>query len=361
MACTNTNPCDQTSVSTSATGKKISQLNPMYQLSANDLFVVVDVNADGPNTADITKNIEYGVVIYYENDGTNLSANTFQDAITELDRAILDISASTNIIDVTDSNTYLKTQGAWTQSDVFDDDMYYSITEVDGILEDYTTIVDFDSHTTDSTIHYPISAIDHGELLGLLDNDHPQYAMSDDLESHVNSASIHFTVDSIEGLVPPGGTDGYILTKNSNSDYDYVWAENESIDDVVDSNTYVRSQGIWVQSDIFTSANYYTSATVDTLLDDKVDNTDFNSHVNSASIHFTEASIDHGSIQGLLDNDHPQYATSASIIPLYGDTASIPSDVLIGTVYFNTDLGYPIWFNGSNWVNATGAVIIGPS
>ncbi len=35
-------------------------------------------------------------------------------------------------------------------------------------------------------------------------------------------------------------------------------------------------------------------------------------HIADATLHFTEASIDHGSIAGLADNDHPQYARIAT-------------------------------------------------
>lgn len=36
--------------------------------------------------------------------------------------------------------------------------------------------------------------------------------------------------------------------------------------------------------------------------------TDIDNHIDDATLHFTEASIDHGSISGLGDDDHPQYA-----------------------------------------------------
>lgn len=39
-----------------------------------------------------------------------------------------------------------------------------------------------------------------------------------------------------------------------------------------------------------------------------------------------------------------------------GTTANRPTVGLwIGRPYFDTDLGTPIWWNGSGWVNATGA------
>ena len=55
------------------------------------------------------------------------------------------------------------------------------------------------------------------------------------------------------------------------------------------------------------------------------------------------------------------YMESNTLGLLVGDTASRPAGAATGTMYFNTSLGYPMWFNGTNWVNATGAYIIGPA
>ena len=39
-----------------------------------------------------------------------------------------------------------------------------------------------------------------------------------------------------------------------------------------------------------------------------------------------------------------------------GTTAQRPTKMLwIGRRYFDTTLGYPIWYDGTNWVDATGA------
>jgi hypothetical protein len=40
-----------------------------------------------------------------------------------------------------------------------------------------------------------------------------------------------------------------------------------------------------------------------------------------------------------------------------GDTASRPATPLIGFSYFDTDLNKPIWFDGTNWVDATGTTV----
>lgn len=42
---------------------------------------------------------------------------------------------------------------------------------------------------------------------------------------------------------------------------------------------------------------------------------------------------------------------------LSGDTASRPATPTIGQRYFDTTLGKPVWFNGTNWVDATGVIV----
>jgi len=52
------------------------------------------------------------------------------------------------------------------------------------------------------------------------------------------------------------------------------------------------------------------------------------------------------------DNPH---SNSQPIVS--GTTANRPSVSKIGYQYFDTDLGYAIWWNGSDWVDATGTVV----
>lgn len=40
-----------------------------------------------------------------------------------------------------------------------------------------------------------------------------------------------------------------------------------------------------------------------------------------------------------------------------GTTAERPTGRAVGTMYFDTTLGKPIWYNGADWVDATGAVV----
>jgi hypothetical protein len=54
--------------------------------------------------------------------------------------------------------------------------------------------------------------------------------------------------------------------------------------------------------------------------------------------------------------------TQASVIPDSGVTADRPLDtgnpqLQIGQYYFDTTLGIPIWWDGTNWVDATGTTV----
>ena len=45
-------------------------------------------------------------------------------------------------------------------------------------------------------------------------------------------------------------------------------------------------------------------------------------------------------------------------VPPSGTTANRPTERLqIGQYYFDTTLGIPIWYDGTNWVDATGATV----
>jgi hypothetical protein len=54
--------------------------------------------------------------------------------------------------------------------------------------------------------------------------------------------------------------------------------------------------------------------------------------------------------------------TQASVIPDSGVTADRPLDtgnpqLQIGQYYFDTTLGIPIWWDGTNWIDATGTTV----
>lgn len=49
--------------------------------------------------------------------------------------------------------------------------------------------------------------------------------------------------------------------------------------------------------------------------------------------------------------------TIAIPAPLFGATGSRPTSHTVGTTFFDTSLGMPIWWNGTAWVNATGTPV----
>jgi hypothetical protein len=50
--------------------------------------------------------------------------------------------------------------------------------------------------------------------------------------------------------------------------------------------------------------------------------------------------------------------TQATATPDYGITSQRPTaNQQVGQFYFDTTLGYPIWWNGAKWVNYNGTVV----
>jgi hypothetical protein len=46
-------------------------------------------------------------------------------------------------------------------------------------------------------------------------------------------------------------------------------------------------------------------------------------------------------------------------VPNFGPSTSRPTEGLqIGQTYFDTTLGFPIWWNGAYWINAIGAPLV---
>jgi hypothetical protein len=106
--------------------------------------------------------------------------------------------------------------------------------------------------------------------------------------------------------------------------------------DVSDHDHSGPNQGGTVEHGDLTSIGTYTHAAID-------------SHINDASIHFTVPSIDHGSISGLGDDDHPQYThinQSETITQVWLHNANI--DMAGGSLVDGVDVGSHIHTGGSN-------------
>ena len=141
---------------------------------------------------------------------------------------------------------------------------------------------------------------DHGSLNGLLDNDHPQYLLVTDFTTYSGAivAQIptdYYTTSEVDALIAAasGTTDHSLLT---NLDY------------ASSGHTGFQPAGDYITEAEFT----VYSGTLQDQITDNINNISLlsgtvSSHILDTSIHYTMASIDHGTISGLTDDDHPQY------------------------------------------------------
>ena len=164
------------------------------------------------------------------------------------------------------------------------------------------------------TVFITGGATDHGDLAGLGDNDHPQYVLS------ATNLTLSSSVTTLEGEL-----DGVSSTVFDNS---ASWAvDTDTTDHTALTNIGTRTHA--ELDGLYTSVNS-TSGTWDQTA------TDLDSHEASATVHFTEASIDHGSIAGLGDDDHTQYtladgSRSMDTLDVTGN-ATVDGNVGIGVV-----------------------------
>ena len=85
-----------------------------------------------------------------------------------------------------------------------------------------------------------------------------------------------------------------------------------------DHTQYVLATGARSMNSLSVTGNISVTGTVDGR-DIAADGTKLDNHVASGSVHFTEASIDHGSIDGLDDDDHQQYVLATGARDITGD------------------------------------------
>lgn len=55
----------------------------------------------------------------------------------------------------------------------------------------------------------------------------------------------------------------------------------------------------------------------------------------------------------LFGEDGEPVSLGGTVGPAVGDTENRPAEPETGDQYFDTDLGMPIWWNGTIWVDAT--------
>jgi len=179
-------------------GSTISSINSSINAVSSNLF---DHESD-LNIHYVMSAINHTVI---QNIGTHTHA--------EIDTHIEDLNI--HYPDVIDLSTYIRTSGSWVEFD--------PNTKVEtSAMSNYTTTADFTGHTSNTSIHYVMSAIDHTVIKNIGTHSHTT------IDSHINDLTIHFPMSSINGLTPIGGTSGQVLTKTTSGDYDYVWATTPS-------------------------------------------------------------------------------------------------------------------------------------
>lgn len=210
------------------------------------------------------------------------------------------------------------------------------------------THAQIDSHIADSTLHFTEGSIDHGSIAGLGDNDHPQYLLSSTYSAASgNWESAYGTVNSlsasweesadityVSGVVAQNVIDIGTNATDIGSNTTLIGANTADITNLgsVSANIATNTSNITANDNDIT----YVSGVVDT------NASNHSSHTGDATIHFTEGSIDHGSIAGLGDNDHPQYLLSSTYATTSGvdetvdyDFSSTEFHVHSGTVNIN--------------------------
>lgn len=80
-------------------------------------------------------------------------------------------------------------------------------------------------------------------------------------------------------------------------------------------------------------------------------------HKSGGSDPLSPADIGANSITNFNDHESAGNPHSASQARQGGTTANRPSSPADFEFYFDTDLGKPIWYDGSNWVDATGSTV----
>jgi hypothetical protein len=175
----------------------------------------------------------------------------------------------------------------------------YVLSATNTNLSAFATAVsnDVNTHIADTTIHFEQNEIDHGVIIGLGDNDHPQYTLSatnlalSTLVSNIQTSTVNLSsyINANEASWLAGGaTDHGALT------------------------------GLFPDND----HPQYTLSSTNLNLSNA-----YNAHAASSTVHFTQGQIDHGTVTGLGDNDHPQYVLSATNLALSTLVTAVSSDI----------------------------------
>jgi hypothetical protein len=207
-----------------------------------------------------------------------------------------------------------------------------------------------DSHIADTTIHFPVSGIDHGSIAGLGDDDHPQYLLLDgDTTRNAVTGSIDMT--SGQYFVLPQANDvsstflngqegalAWDIDDNALYAYDGLqWFAIAPASGIItdhggltglldDDHPQYHDGSLAYTGNLDMGGNSISGVNLVDGVDVSQLKSDFDSHSGDATIHFTVGSIDHGLLQGLSDDDHPQYTQWAQDETVTGVWTFDPAD-----------------------------------
>jgi hypothetical protein len=257
-------------------------------------------------------------VLSATNQTLSSTVSTLEGELDGVSSTVFDNSAAWAVDTDTTDHTALSNIGTRTHAEL--DSLYTSVNSTSGTWDQ--TATDLDSHEASAAVHFTEASIDHGSIAGLGDNDHPQYVLS------ATNLALSSAVTTLEGEL-----DGVSSTVFDNSG---AWGtDTDTTDHTALTNIGTRTHA--ELDSLYTSVNT-TSGTWDQTA------TDLDTHEADSTIHFTEASIDHGSIAGLADNDHPQYvlsatnlALSSAVTTLEGELDGVSSTVFDNSAAWGTD------------------------
>jgi len=127
--------------------------------------------------------------------------------------------------------------------------------------------------------------------------------------------------------------------------------------DTIASGDYSVAMGYKTTSNNYTSVTmgkYNIGTATDTVFEFGIGVSDTD-RKNAFEI-YTDGRIKAPELSISLINDPKSLVTKEYVLS-NGNTASRPSAPSIGQFYFDTDLSKPIWYSGSNWVDATGTAV----
>ena len=235
---------------------------------------------------------------------------------------------------------------------------------------------------------------DHGALTGLSDDDHTQYFLADSSRAFsgnllpnasgtldIGSLALPFKdlyltgsslyLDGIKTLYTDGNNivlaspDGSIVISGTINLSDGVINHDELTGLADDDHTQYHNNArgdarYYTETELDAGQldnRYHTEAEITTISGDLQTNIDALTHNGFADYvateHVAEASIDHGSIAGLGDDDHPQYINNAEMATISGDiSVEIDSDISTHAAGASHDARYYTETEVDTWRNS---------